>query len=121
MNKHIMVQLKVPGFHGWPEAPERLHFLRHPHRHMFTFKAYARVKHHDRQLEFFEQQVVMRDWLEASYPKWTIDDPSYGYHFGRRSCEQLAEEFLKANQWAVACEVWEDDENGACVEREFLA
>jgi hypothetical protein len=114
-SKYIIVQVRVPGLHKWPAAPEEVKFLRNAHRHTFTFKVQACIKE-DRELEFFLMQRSVRSYL---YGYYEMDENLKGdmLNFGERSCETLATELLNRFPEAYACEVWEDNENGSRVER----
>jgi hypothetical protein len=111
----VMVKFSVDGVHNFPDAWElfpEVDFLTYAHRHMFHFTAACRVMHNDRDKEFI---MLKRDMLDYAYKKY--HDSRYRTHvFGSRSCEMLAEELLSAFgcEWV---ECWEDNENGARVER----
>ena len=100
----------MEGFHSWPEAREKLPevgFLSDNHRHMFYVKAYKEVSHSDRDVEIILFKRKMMKYWEEKY--------GTPCEFGRQSCEDLAKELcIEFN--LSACEVMEDNENGAVVQ-----
>ena len=119
----LMIRHSVPGVHAWPEAPDTVpEYLRHPHRHTFSFLLRLAVTKEERQVEFHAAQNVLRMVLRAIYPcysaaRWSADGVT---DFGRRSCETIGRETIKAFRDRrlgdiVSLEVWEDDECGALV------
>lgn len=111
MKRTIIVTIRVSGFHAWPSAPEDISFLRQRHRHLFTFRAEFKVGEQTREVEFFQAQRRLRSHLAERY-SYDVD----GFEFGARGCEDIASE-LAVRLDLAACEVWEDSENGARVER----
>ena len=113
MGVRVIVVVRVPGFHNWPDAPEPVAYLRARHRHLFTVRVEFDVTHDDRDVEFH----IAQGWIRASFMRRLGGAP---FEFGARSCEQIAHEVaveLKTFHRApCAVEVWEDDENGARVE-----
>ena len=105
MKKSIIITFSAIGFHQYPNAPQEVSFLRHMHRHLFTFKIGIPVSDSNREREFF---------IEQSRAKTAANDLLVE---SSRSCEMLAEAILEALPQASWCEVWEDRENGARVER----
>lgn len=106
---HIIVRGQYEGVHCFPEAPDKVAFLRNPHRHIFHYEVEMEVFHDDRELEFIllkrdvELFVINQQWPE------------------RVSCEQMARNI---GQWLqmeygfdrfLAVSVFEDNENGAKV------
>ena len=59
VQRKIWVTFSKTGMHRYPEAPEDVSYLRHPHRHKFLFKATVTVEHDDREIEFHQMQA----WL----------------------------------------------------------
>ena len=49
--KFIFVTFQKEGIHKYPDAPEGVEFLRHPHRHLFHFRVDIEVFHDDRDIE----------------------------------------------------------------------
>lgn len=92
--------------HNWPECPfEEVSYLRDLHRHIFHIKAYKKVNHDDRDVEFIMLKHSIQLYLRTTYPGKTI---------GAKSCEMLARELIE--EFGLSkCEVSEDNENGAIV------
>jgi hypothetical protein len=101
----IIVCAERAMLHRWPWAPKRVAFLRSYHRHLFKVRIGIQVKHNNREKEFFTVAAQLKDFLDGFPSKHTM------------SCEQLAEAILFEFFNATWCEVWEDGENGARVER----
>ena len=107
----IFVTFTKEGIHCYPDAPEGVEFLKHPHRHMFHFRVEIEVFHNDRDIEF----ILFKRELEALYDGEGILRLDY------KSCEMMAEELLKYIQdkypkRLIRIEVSEDGENGAILE-----
>lgn len=108
-NTYIKVKTQFEALHYWPDAPEAVSFLRHPHRHVFHVEVMFEVSHADRQLEFFlvqrDVKRVCRD-LERPDP-WTW------------SCEDFADHIfhkLRPTYPTIrGISVSEDGENGALI------
>lgn len=107
MKKSVIVKSQFTALHWYPDAPEEVSFLRHPHRHIFYVEMYFRETE-DRQIEFFMMKSEVNTQLEDCY-----NDCEFS-----KSCEMIAEELLNAFQHdgAYKVKVWEDNENGAEVE-----
>lgn len=106
----IWVSFAREGIHCYPDAPEDVAFLRHPHRHLFHFKVWVEVFHNDRDIEF----IQFKRRLEALYNTGTL-------HLDHKSCEMIADELhdrLKQEypNRAITIEVSEDGENGAIIQ-----
>lgn len=108
----IFTTFRKEGIHCYPNAPEDVKFLRHPHRHEFYFKVTIDVFHNDRDLEF----IRFKRELESLYNTDTLQLDS-------KSCEMIAEELISyisrayPGRW-IAVEVSEDGESGATLEYE---
>lgn len=114
MTKLVYVQVKVPGFHHWPDASKEVEFLSEPHRHMFSFMLAMKVTT-ARQYEFFLLQQELHNYLNELYDE---HESGLGYDFGASSCEELATATLEMFQtmgMVYSVEVSEDDENGSVV------
>lgn len=111
MRQQIVITLQVEGLHHWPgcDIPE-VDFLNFPHRHVFWIKAWKEVSHADRDIEFIVLKREMQVWLL----NWTTPR---GIDFGPKSCEMIAEMLIDKFNLA-ACEVLEDNENGAYLIKE---
>jgi len=106
--KEIMVQTQFVALHQWADAPIEVAWLRHPHRHVFYVKIGIPVDHNDRDREFFIEQERLKKIVQ----KWEGKGEAFSM-----SCEMFAEDILKATPYATWCEVWEDGENGARLQR----
>lgn len=111
----VIVNTSVDGCHNFPAAKQifpEVDFLSDRHRHMFSIKLASIVTHSDRDKEFI---MLKRDIQQYVLDKY-YNDNTRTCEFGARSCEMLAEELLEKfdAQWV---EVWEDQENGAKVEK----
>ena len=107
MIRTIFVTFQKEGIHRYPDAPEGVEFLKHPHRHMFHFRVTLEVFHNDRDVEF----ILFKRELEGLY-KESILEIDY------KSCEMLAEDLVdyvsgKYPNRSISVEVSEDGENGA--------
>lgn len=111
----VIVKLAVDGCHNFPKAAQlfpEVAFLADRHRHMFHFTVACKVTHSDRDKEFI---MLKRDVVAYIHDNYYAES-TRTCEFGPMSCEMLAEEVLKRfdAEWV---EVWEDNENGARVER----
>lgn len=110
MLKFIKIKLQVEGLHSWPQAAEvfpDVAFLSYPHRHIFHITLTKRVTHNDRDIEIirFKREIL-------GYLKRVHSNGEEFLDFGRRSCEDIAEELLTQFNLDMV-EVLEDNENGA--------
>ena len=111
----VMVKLAVDGCHNFPKAAElfpEVNFLADRHRHMFHFTVACKVTHSDRDKEFIMLKRDIITYINTYY----FNTQTRTCEFGPKSCEMLAEEVLNRfnAEWV---EVWEDNENGAKVEK----
>lgn len=109
MRVTVVVNLRVEGFHRWPDAAkysEEVKFLADEHRHMFHIKAAKEVSHLNRDIEIilFKRQIT--DYL--------IDEFGTPCKFDSMSCEEIAKTLVVEYNLEY-CEVLEDGENGSCV------
>lgn len=107
ISRTIFVTFQKEGIHRYPDAPEGVEFLKHPHRHMFHFRVTVAVTHNDRDIEF----ILFKRELEALYTGGAME-------IDHKSCEMLAEDLINYIVKAypnrmVSVEVSEDGENGA--------
>ena len=103
----IWVTWDREGMHRYPAAPEEVAFLRHPHRHIFKFRAEIEVFHDDRDIEFF---IMKKDLQENVWPLQV--------EFDYKSCEMLAKDVVtylttKYPGRSITVDCSEDGENGA--------
>lgn len=113
-NTYIIVKLQVEGIHNFENVEEHfdgVDFLKYPHRHTFHIKASKKVYHDDRDVEFILFNRKIRDYLKETYA-----DENGVCQFGGMSCEQIANDILSVFDCKYV-EVWEDNENGARVEK----
>lgn len=109
---NIVSKVQVEGFHSWPGAFDEVAFLRERHRHIFVIRAIAPVYHDDRDKEFILFGRQVKQYLAEQY-----GEPC---EFGAMSCEMIATELIRTFE-LTACEVFEDDENGAIVTKEDIS
>ncbi len=113
--KSIMAKTNFEGIHCWPEAPDEVSYLRHPHRHVFYIEATVQVFHDDRELEF----IMIKHKID-NYLKRMLDDNGV-WQMGRTSCEQVARLIIavlvqERGQRTITVSVFEDNENGCTVD-----
>lgn len=106
----LHVRFTEPGFHCWPDAPDRRGYLRDRHRHLFHVQVSMAVAHDDREVEFHD----VRDEAVRLFKALGRDGD-----MGAMSCEAMARKIGAALAWsyarAVEVSVWEDGEFGATV------
>lgn len=107
INRTIFVTWQKEGIHCYPDAPEGVEFLKHPHRHMFHFRVTVSVTHNERDIEF----ILFKRELEHLFDGGTMK-------MDHKSCEMLAEELINYISGVytgrtIEVEVSEDGENGA--------
>jgi hypothetical protein len=116
---HITVTAKIEGLHCWPNAPEKIAFLRNLHRHIFDVAVSVETMQSDREVEFFLLKDDLYEFLD--------DLPPYKDHHRLKdlmsaSCEMLASsirDYLLMRGYAVrSVLVGEDGENSAEVQVE---
>ena len=124
----VYCTLQVEGTHSWPDCPfEEVNYLRVTHRHVFHIKAYKRVYHDDRDVEFIMLKHDISNYIINKYGN-VKEDRTTGTHtstyrrytlceFGAMSCEMIAKELCDEFRLS-RCEVSEDGENGAIMTRE---
>lgn len=106
MKKSIIIRGQFTAFHKWDQAPQEVDFLRNLHRHIFHVKLGIPVNNSDREREFFIEKRKLEEVTLL-----------FEETCSSTSCEMFAEEILQKIPHAIWCEVWEDNENGARVER----
>lgn len=108
MKKHIFVTTKFEGTHCYPDAPEEVEYLRHPHRHLFGVQLIVEVFHNERELEFIMVKHRLEEFIKKTFKPGTS-----------MSCETMAEEIYRFvretydDERTVKVQVDEDGENGA--------
>lgn len=114
INTYIKVRFQFAALHCWPDAPDEVGYLRHPHRHVFHVTATVEVFHDDRDLEF----ILVKRYLQDQVDK-VLKNKEWP---GRASCEYMATKIAQMIRQKYGCdrlvcvEVSEDGENGALVE-----
>ena len=115
MKTSVIYKISIEGVHCWPHAkivfPE-VSYLSDLHRHIFVIRCKAAVTHLDRDKEFICETHEVIDYLTNKY--W--DNQKRCLNFEHKSCEMLATEILQEFE-LDECSVFEDDENGAIVEK----
>lgn len=118
-SRMIWVTFEKEGLHRYPAALDDpalrtgdeydVSFLGYIHRHIFKFKVWISVEHHDRDIEF----IQFKRWLEKLYAEKTLQ-------LDFKSCEMIAEDlYAQINTRYPGRSVWievsEDGENGALI------
>lgn len=107
VSKTIWVTFQKEGIHCYPDAPEGVEFLKHPHRHMFHFRVEMQVFHDDRDVEF----ILLKRELEGLYEGGFLQ---LDYKSCEMLCDDLADYILKHYPGRkLTITVSEDLENGA--------
>jgi len=83
MDTSITVKTSFEGIHCYPDAPEEVSYLRHPHRHLFQVRATLAVTHHEREVEFFMMKKRLDDFIAITIPALT-----------NKSCESMAQAII---------------------------
>ena len=109
MKNTIITQFEIEGFHHYPNAPKKVHFLSLNHRHTFKIKVGYQVTNLNREKEIFLCREEVREYLNESY-----GNPC---QFKNMSCEMIAKEVLDfgIEDGMIWCEVWEENTGGAKV------
>ena len=108
---YIVVKLQVEGVHVWPNAFDKVSYLKSSHRHMFHICLKKKVSHNDRQIEIINLKHQMSDYLQKKYYSCTLEL----LDFTTNSCESIATDLLNEFN-ADYVQVLEDNENGAEVQ-----
>lgn len=112
MNKYIICNVVVEGFHCWPEAFGLYTYLKERHRHMFNIEMHFPVNNSNREIEFINQQRIIKDSILIKFG----NDLGYA-EFEHMSCEHIAEWLLNEFKDATYCKVIEDTNGGAYIVR----
>ena len=105
----ITVTHRFEAMHCWPTAPSSVVFLRSMHRHLFHVSVTQRVTCVDRDVEFFDLQRKVADYI-ATHLAGTATN---------KSCEQMALDICRHFR-AECVSVSEDGENAAIVTASVL-
>lgn len=111
MNMLVVARFTFEGFHCWPTAPDEVAFLRDRHRHVFHVRAWAPVKHEDRDIEFILLGRELRQWCLSQRNREIAGDAEVTSW----SCETWCRKLIEAFPYLRQVEVLEDGENGAVV------
>lgn len=112
MSIKVYCQTSFETLHRWPNAPEEVEFLKHPHRHVFHVKLTVPVGHDDRDIEF----ILLKHALQRHIGRMLDKTGTLEW-----SCERWAIYILELTfnnlslPYGSTCEVSEDGENGAIV------
>lgn len=115
MTTSIIVTFDIEGMHNFPNASQifpEVYFLENKHRHTFNFKLEKQVYHDNRDVEFI---MFKRDVIEFINEKY-YSNIQRTHDFENMSCEMIAKELLISFD-LLSVEVWEDNENGARVQK----
>lgn len=114
MKKSIFVRFQLSGVHCWPDANiEQVMYLANTHRHMFYFEVKVPVTDSNREVEFVNFQYKIKSVLLKNF--W--NEELCLLDFEDMSCEMIAEFLLETFPESISVRVFEDNENGAEVER----
>lgn len=113
IKRWAIIRTQKEGFHCWPDAPEPHSFLRNIHRHIFHIEVWVEQKHNERDIEYIAFKHHMEICFEAVL--------RMNFKIGETmSCETIAEELIKLIQRIYSRDlrvfVFEDNENGCCLE-----
>ena len=92
IERYIKVRNDFTGYHRYAQAPEDVAFLRAWHRHHFLVASEIPVEHNERDIEFFELQNEVQQWVEANYMSAPRECASYLPGVWIQSCETFAEQ-----------------------------
>lgn len=114
----VYCKVQFEAIHNWPGVVnipglEEVDYLQHPHRHIFVIRAYSRVTHSDRDVEFIWLQHQIQKFLKEHFPSYN----GAAAHIGACSCEMIGQLILDNFPSVYKVDVSEDDENGAIMER----
>jgi hypothetical protein len=106
----VVIDFDIEGFHHYPNAPVKVAFLRHNHRHLFNVRVHYKVLGLDREKEIFIQEAYIKEYLNESF--------GVPCQFGAMSCEMIAQEIIDFGKedGITKVEVYEDGKGGAIVE-----
>lgn len=107
LDREVFCTIQFVAGHCWPDAPDSHSYLRNLHRHIFHVKAWAKVKHNERDIEFIDLKERISKYLAT----WIQEEMT------NSSCETVAERILGHFPELYKVEVSEDNENGAIVRR----
>lgn len=114
----VFCKVTFEAIHNWPgvvDIPglEEVHYLQYPHRHQFVIRAYSKVTHTDRDIEFIWLAHKIEAFIKSKFPTYH----GHALDIGSSSCEMIGELILNNFQEVYKVSVAEDDENGAIMTR----
>ncbi len=117
----VYATVVLEAIHNWPgvvNVPglEEVHYLQYPHRHLFHIRAYSKVTHTDRDVEFIWLAHQIEKHMKSKFPAYN----GHALNIGSTSCEMIGEMILDAFPEVYKVDVSEDDENGAIMERTLV-
>jgi len=107
----VYCTLQAEGIHRFPGCPyTEVPYLKDTHRHVFHIKAWKKVSHDNRDVEFICLKHEIKSYLYDRYfdSEWRL------FNFDTMSCEMIAKELISKFDLS-RCDVSEDEENGAIV------
>lgn len=118
LKSEVYCKVNFEAIHSWPGVVnipglEEVSYLQYPHRHIFVIRAYSRVTHSDRDVEFIWLQHQIEKFLNEKFGTWN----GVAAAIGSTSCEMLGELIIAEFPQVYKVDVSEDDENGAVMER----
>ncbi len=109
MKKFIVVRLQFEAIHKWGKCPyEDVAFLRHPHRHIFYVEIKIPVTSSDREIEFIRFKRDVSSFIQSHF---------HMKNLGNMSCEMICERIIDKFNFIHTISVFEDNENGAVIEK----
>lgn len=119
VKSEVYCKVNFEAVHNWPGVVnipglEEVNYLQHPHRHVFVIRAYSKVTHSDRDVEFIWLQHQISNFLKSHFPAYQGGASS---DIGACSCEMIGELILDNFPSVYKVDVSEDDENGAIITR----
>lgn len=111
ISTEVYCTLQVEGLHHWPGCDiKEVSYLKNKHRHVFHIKAYKKVGHDDRDVEFIKLKHEILSYFYDGY----FNSEFRLFDFENMSCEMIAKELITRFN-LLRCQVSEDGENGAIV------
>ena len=109
VGRKIWVTFDRIGYHCYPDAPEDVSYLSHPHRHKFLFRVEIEVQHNERDIEYHQFKNQIMSWYDTGVCE-----------FNNMSCEAIAEHLAYKvaavfGHRQITVDVSEDGECGSTV------
>lgn len=109
MKMYVITKNIIEGFHRWKDAPETLEHLMGRHRHRFYITCKFSVFDDDREIEIQTMQNNIEKAIRNEY--------GCPAEFDNMSCEAIARKIVTLFKRCDYCEVLEDNEGGAAIQR----